>query len=60
MKKIKKILCVILVSFLCDIKVDAKIEDALYITIDDIAITKLDVVNEIKIILILISIGIQK
>ena len=53
MKKIKKILCVILVSFLCDIKVSAKIEDALYITIDDIAITKLDVVNEIKIILIL-------
>ena len=53
MIKIKKIICIFIISFLCEIKVNAKIEDALFITIDDIAVTKLDVVNEIKIILIL-------
>jgi len=51
--KIKKIIFVIIILFLCTIKVNSKIEDSLFITVGNIAITKLDIVNEIKIILIL-------
>ena len=53
MTKIKKIIFVIIILFLCTIKVNSKIEDSLFITVGNIAITKLDIVNEIKIILIL-------
>ena len=53
MIKAKKIFFLILISLICTVKVNAKIEDALLITVDDKAITKSDIVDEIKIILIL-------
>jgi len=51
--KAKKIFFLILISLICTVKVNAKIEDALLITVGDKAITKSDIVDEIKIILIL-------
>ncbi len=53
MIKAKKIFFLILISLICTVKVNAKIEDALLITVGDRAITKSDIVDEIKIILIL-------
>ena len=53
MIKAKKIFFLILISLICTVKVNAKIEDALLITVGDKAITKSDIVDEIKIILIL-------
>ena len=53
MIKAKKIFFLILISLIFTVKVNAKIEDALLITVDDRAITKSDIVDEIKIILIL-------
>ena len=53
MIKAKKIFFLILISLICIVKVNAKIEDALFITVGDKAITKSDIVDEIKIILIL-------
>jgi len=51
--KTKKIFFLILISLICTIKVNAKIEDSLFITVGDRAITKSDIVDEVKIILIL-------
>ena len=51
--KIKKIIFFILLSLLCIEKVNAQIKDSLFITIGNKPITKSDIVNEIKIILIL-------
>ena len=53
MIKTKKIFFLILISLICTIKVNAKIEDSLFITVGDRAITKSDIVDEVKIILIL-------
>ena len=53
MIKVKKIFFLILISLICTVKVNAKIEDALLITVGDRAVTKSDIVDEIKIILIL-------
>ena len=51
--KIKKIIFFFLLSLLCIEKVNAQIKDSLFITIGNKPITKSDIVNEIKIILIL-------
>ena len=53
MIKAKKIFFLILISLICTVKVNAKIEDALLITVGDKAITKSDIVDEIKVMLIL-------
>ena len=53
MIKIKKIIFLIFLTLIFSIKVQANIEDGLFMTIGNKAITKSDVVNEIKIILIL-------
>ena len=53
MIKTKKIFFLIFVLLIFAFKVNAKIEDALLITVGNKAITKSDIVNEIKIILIL-------
>ena len=54
MNKIKKIFFLILISSIIFIfKTNAKIEDGLFMTVGNKAVTKSDVVNEIKIILIL-------
>ena len=51
--KIKKIFFFVLLSLVCIEKVNAEITDALFMTVGNKPITKSDVVNEIKIILIL-------
>jgi len=51
--RIKKIFFVILILLICTAKISAKIEDSLFITVGNKAITKSDIVDEIKIILIL-------
>ena len=53
MIKAKKTFFLILISLICAIKVNANITDALFITVGNKAITKSDIVDEIKIILIL-------
>ena len=53
MIKAKKTFFLILISLICAIKVNANIADALFITVGNKAITKSDIVDEIKIILIL-------
>ena len=53
MIKAKKTFFLILISLICTIKVNANIADALFITVGNKAITKSDIVDEIKIILIL-------
>ena len=53
MTKSKKIFIIILISFIGLTKVHAEIKDGLFFTIGNKAITKSDIVNEIKIILIL-------
>jgi len=55
--KIKKIFIAILISLISLTKVGAAIQDGLFITIGDKAITKSDIVNEIKVILILNNIS---
>tara|TARA_Y100000590_G_scaffold469679_1_gene659058 strand:+ start:4658 stop:5602 length:945 start_codon:yes stop_codon:yes gene_type:complete len=51
--KIKKIIFIILISAICLVKSHAEIKDGLFATVGNKAITYSDVVNEIKIILIL-------
>ena len=51
--KIKKIIFFVLISLICIEKGNTEINDALFITVGNKPITKSDVVNEIKIILIL-------
>ena len=51
--KIKKIIFFVLLSFVCIEKGNTEINDALFMTVGNKPITKSDVVNEIKIILIL-------
>ena len=53
MIKIKKIIFVIIISFFCLTKVNAFIKDSIFATVGNKAITHSDIVNEIKIILIL-------
>ncbi len=53
MIKIKKIIFIILISAICLVKSHAEIKDGLFATVGNKAITYSDVVNEIKIILIL-------
>ena len=53
MIKIKKIIFIILISLICLEKGNAEIKDALFATVGNKAITKSDIVNEVKIILIL-------
>ena len=53
MIKIKKIFFIILISLTSIVKANAEIKDALFITVGDRALTQSDIVNEIKIILIL-------
>jgi len=51
--KIKKIILLVLLSFTFFVKGNSEINDALFMTVGSIPITKSDIVNEIKIILIL-------
>ena len=51
--KIKKIVLVILISLICLEKANTEIRDSLFMTIGDKAIAQSDIVNEIKILLIL-------
>ena len=51
--KIKKIVLVILISLICLEKANTEISDSLFMTIGDKAIAQSDIVNEIKILLIL-------
>ena len=51
--KIKKIILVILISLICLEKANTEISDSLFMTIGDKAIAQSDIVNEIKILLIL-------
>jgi peptidyl-prolyl cis-trans isomerase SurA len=51
--KIKKIIFLVLISFICIEKGNAEISDSLFMTIGNKPITKSDIVNEIKLILIL-------
>ena len=53
MIKIKKIIFIILISFIFIEKVNSEINDSLFMTVGDKAITQSDLVNEIKLILIL-------
>ena len=53
MIRIKKIIFIVLLSIIFFEKVGSEINDSLFITVGNRAITKSDVVNEIKIILIL-------
>jgi len=51
--KIKKIIFIIFIIFICAEKVNSEIKDSLFMTVGDKPITKSDLVNEIKLILIL-------
>ena len=51
--KIKKIVLLILISLICLEKANTEISDSLFMTIGDKAIAQSDIVNEIKILLIL-------
>ena len=53
MIKIKKIIFIIFIIFICAEKVNSEIKDSLFMTVGDKPITKSDLVNEIKLILIL-------
>ena len=53
MIKIKKIIFLILISLICIEKGNAEISDSIYLTIGNKPVTQSDIVNEIKIILIL-------
>lgn len=53
MNKLKKIFCSSLIFFIFLESAYSKLEDAVFITVENKAITKSDIVNEIKIILIL-------
>ncbi len=57
MSKLKKIFFVFIIASFFTAKVSAKIDNALFIAVGDIPITKHDVVNEIKKILILTNTG---
>jgi len=51
--KAKKIFCIILIVLLCPLKANTEIQDGLLFSVGNKAITKSDIVNEVKIILIL-------
>ena len=51
--KIKKIVLIILISLICLEKANTEISDSLFMTVGDKAIAQSDIVNEIKMILIL-------
>ena len=51
MTNIKKIIFLVLVSFICFEKANTEISDSLFMTIGDKAIAQSDIVNEIKILL---------
>ena len=53
MIKIKEIFIICLFAIIFSAKTNAEIKDSLYITVGNRAITKIDIVNEIKVILIL-------
>ena len=53
MTKAKKIFCIILIVLLCPLKANTEIQDGLLFSVGNKAITKSDIVNEVKIILIL-------
>ena len=53
MIKIKKIIFLVLITLICIGKGNAKISDSLFMTVGNKPITHSDIVNEIKIILIL-------
>ena len=53
MININKIIIIIFITFFCFVKSNAKIEDSLFATVGNKAITQSDIVKEIKIILIL-------
>jgi len=51
--KTKKIFCIILIILLCPLKANTEIQDGLLFSVGNKAITKSDIVDEVKIILIL-------
>ena len=53
MTKTKKIFCIVLIILLCPLKANTEIQDGLLFSVGNKAITKSDIVNELKIILIL-------
>ena len=53
MTKIKKIFCIILIILVCPLKANAEIKDGLLFSVGSKAITKSDILNEVKILLIL-------
>ena len=53
MTKAKKIFCIILIVLFCPLKANTEIQDGLLFSVGNKAITKSDIVNEVKIILIL-------
>ena len=53
MINIKKIIFLVLISFICLEKANTEIKDALYMTVGNKAVTQSDIINEMKIILIL-------
>ena len=53
MTKTKKIFCIILIILLCPLKANTEIQDGLLFSVGNKAITKSDIVDEVKIILIL-------
>ena len=53
MIKIKKIIIILFLFFLNSNEVKAQISDGIFVVVGDKAITKLDIVDEIKLILIL-------
>ena len=53
MINIKKIISIIIISFFCTTEINAALKDSLFASVGDKAITRSDIVNEIKAILIL-------
>ena len=53
MTKTKKIFCIVLIILLCPLKANTEIQDGLLFSVGNKAITKSDIVDEVKIILIL-------
>ena len=53
MINIKKIIFLVLISFICLEKANTEIKDSLYMTVGNKAVTQSDIINEMKIILIL-------
>ena len=53
MTKVKKIFCIIFIILICPLKANTEIQDGLLFSVGNKAITKSDIVDEVKIILIL-------